>query len=198
MRLYTIVDNNTFLKEVLLNNSINASIKPSNFSLISTNTIFCSFLKRFSSYTNKENLNDGAILCHTAPSAFKEDSLNYSNVIISFEVDDKDVLLLNLDKYFEYVFKICDIEKNANKIDSAKKEELKEYFKNIEEKVTKIDNYFRAIGFVEEINSNSIKSAYITKNNPIKNSIITNKDKISRHVPMFYSELGLNGETRVF
>ena len=83
MRLYTVIGNDLFLKEVILNNAINASIKPSDYPDDSENTNLCYYLDRFLYYTNRENWDNEAISCYTSPSSFIRDKELSKRLVLS-------------------------------------------------------------------------------------------------------------------
>ena len=185
MRLYTVIDNKTFVKQILLNQAINASVKASDFRSNSFNTEISSYLDRFLYYINRESWSDNAIYCYTCPSSFEEETISDKEVVISFEVSEKDVILLDYDKFLDFTYQF-DMVKNETIMLKENAEMLKKYFSDVEKNVFKVDNYFGAICFVNEILSNTVKSATIKKTNPIAPLLQINKNKIYRRVPMQY------------
>lgn len=194
MRLYTVIGNDLYLKQVVFNDAINASITASDFPRDSFNTEANYYLERFLFYKNRENWNGHAIYCFTAPSAFNLDNLNDDEVVITFEVNDKDVMLLDYDKFLDYTYKVDKVENNMVK-SNVIAEMLKKYFSNVEQYVANIENFFDAVAFVNEIPCNYIRNAIVIRGNKIVSKLQANKDKMFRRIPMQYLGKG-NGRVR--
>ena len=225
MRLYTIVDNDLYLDEVMLNSAINASIKPRDFADGSNNTQMAKYVDRFLYYTNRENWaedceteekehfiigNDSkflilsrkkdvppknAIYCFTSLFIDKNFFLADNEVLISFEVNDKDVLLLDREKYIEYTQQVDQVKSdNIDSIYTARK--LREYFDSVEKNALSYDNFFNTVAFVKEVPCNSVKLAYITKNNPLTELLQTSKNALVRRIPMLYTDRSANNKVK--
>ncbi len=194
MRLYTVIGNDLYLKQVVLNDAINASISPRDFKHDTFNSEMSSYLDRFLYYTNRESWDCDAIVAYTTKPSYKASYLANNEVLISFEIDEKDVLLADYGRYLEYTYQVDKVENNMVKSEIIANR-LKKYFSNVEQHVLEIDNFFDAIGFVKEIPCSCIKLAYVNKNNPIVQLLQKNKNKMFRRIPMLYLGKG-NGKVK--
>ena len=178
MRLYTVIDNEIFLKQVAFNNAINASISCEDMEDNELNSSLLSYLDRFLYYVDREDWINNAVCALTSPGFLGKD-ISKHEVIISFEIDEKDVVVLDHDKFWEYTF-VQDQFESGMIFSKFTEERLKKEISNIEEKVFTIDKFYKCLAVVKEIPSDAIKNVVMTRNNPIIDVLKANCHKIAR------------------
>ena len=189
MRLYTIIPNEIFAK-ALFDDAINANISISDFNEDSYVTDLLPYLERILYYKDKEELIDKAVCVFTSPRFCGVDISNVE-VAISFEVDEKDVVLLDYNEFLNYTYNLDKV--TSNLVFSKHTENtLREYFSNCEAKICDVKNFYEALAIVDNIPVHSIKSAMVTKNNPLVKYLQLNKQKIVNRIPLRYKDKGNN------
>lgn len=183
MRLYTVVKKDKFLDRILFNSAINANLNINDFEDHFSQEM-TEYLENFLVYKNKEYMIDNCVCAFTVPN-FHGNQVDKDEVVISFEADEKDVVLLNYDNFIDYADAVDGVTLGAvNSLEDEEAEHIKEIFDNVYEKMFNIENYHEALAVVENIPAYSIKSATISKDSNLINIIKNNQNKIQRHIPM--------------
>ena len=181
MRLYTTVNKNTFLNRIIFNSAINANLNIEDFN-DSVTSEMVEYFENFLVYHNKEYMIDNCVCAFTTPT-FNGNQLDKDEVVISFEADEKDVMLLDYAKFLDYADALDAVTLGAIE-EEEEYEKIKETLKDYHSNVSKIDNYYEAIAVVENIPAYAIKHVAISNDSDLVNIIKNNKNKVERHIPV--------------